>query len=65
VATLISIIAVNLTRGTSGWLAAVLAVLLSLALRAFYRRWLGGVTGDLIGAAGEIVETAVLLAVAN
>jgi cobalamin synthase len=40
-------------------------VLLSLALRAFYRRWLGGVTGDLIGAAGEIVETAVLLAVAN
>ena len=65
VATLISTIAVNLTRGTSGWLAAGLAVLLSLALRAFYRRWLGGVTGDLIGAAGEIVETAVLLAVAN
>jgi adenosylcobinamide-GDP ribazoletransferase len=65
VATLISIIGVSLTRSTIGWLAAGLAVLLSLGLRAFYRRWLGGVTGDLIGAAGEIVETAVLLAVAN
>lgn len=65
VATLISIIGVSLTRSAIGWLAALLAVLLSLVLRAFYRRWLGGVTGDLIGAAGEIVETAVLLAVAN
>ena len=41
-------------------LAAVLAAL----LRAAYRRWLGGVTGDLLGAAGELVEVAVLLAIA-
>ena len=41
------------------------AVALVLLLRWFYRRWLGGVTGDLLGAAGEIVETAVLLIVAN
>jgi len=40
--------------------AAVLAAL----LRAAYRRWLGGVTGDLLGAAGELVEVAVLLAIA-
>ena len=43
--------------------ACVIAALVTLALRSFYRRWVGGVTGDLIGAAGEIVETAVLIAV--
>ncbi|MGZ6228838.1 MAG: adenosylcobinamide-GDP ribazoletransferase [Candidatus Binataceae bacterium] len=42
---------------------AVAAVLAAL-LRAAYRRWLGGVTGDLLGAAGELVEVAVLLAIA-
>jgi cobalamin synthase len=34
-----------------------------LATRWFYRRWLGGVTGDLIGAGGELVEIAVLIAI--
>jgi adenosylcobinamide-GDP ribazoletransferase len=43
--------------------ACVVAALVTLALRSSYRRWVGGVTGDLIGAAGEIVETAVLIAV--
>jgi cobalamin synthase len=37
---------------------------LAALLRAAYRRWLGGVTGDLLGAAGELVEVAVLLAIA-
>jgi len=32
-----------------------------IAMQLFYRRWLGGVTGDLIGACGELVEIAVLL----
>jgi adenosylcobinamide-GDP ribazoletransferase len=41
--------------------ACVVTVVVTLLLRAFYRRWIGGVTGDLIGAAGEIVETAVLI----
>jgi cobalamin synthase len=41
--------------------ASLVAVVIVLAMRAFYRRWLGGITGDLIGAAGEIVETAVLI----
>jgi adenosylcobinamide-GDP ribazoletransferase len=45
--------------------ACVIAGALTLALRAFFRRWLGGVTGDLIGAAGELVETAVLIALAG
>ncbi len=41
--------------------ACAAAALAALAMRAFYRRWLGGVTGDLLGAAGEIVETIVLV----
>ncbi len=45
--------------------ACVIAAAVTLALYAFYRRWLGGVTGDLIGAAGELVETAVLIALAG
>jgi adenosylcobinamide-GDP ribazoletransferase len=42
--------------------ALTLAVAIAFAMHLFYRRWLGGVTGDLIGACGEIVEIAVLLA---
>ncbi len=38
------------------------AAAIILAMRLFYGRWLGGVTGDLIGACGELVEIAVLLA---
>jgi len=45
--------------------ACVIAVAATLLLRAFYQRWVGGVTGDLIGAAGEIVETAVLITFAT
>lgn len=41
--------------------AIVVAVAIVLAMRGFYRRWLGGVTGDLIGACGEIVEIAILI----
>jgi adenosylcobinamide-GDP ribazoletransferase len=45
--------------------ACGVAVVATVLLRAFYRRWIGGVTGDLIGAAGEIVETAVLITFAT
>jgi adenosylcobinamide-GDP ribazoletransferase len=45
-------------------LAYAVAVALAGVLRAAYRRWLGGVTGDLLGAAGELVELAVLLVMA-
>jgi adenosylcobinamide-GDP ribazoletransferase len=44
--------------------AYLVVAALAVALRAAYRRWLGGVTGDLIGAAGELVEAAVLLVMA-
>jgi adenosylcobinamide-GDP ribazoletransferase len=49
-----------------GFLPGVaITVVITLALRAFYRRWLGGITGDLLGAAGELVETAALIAIAR
>jgi adenosylcobinamide-GDP ribazoletransferase len=41
--------------------ATTLALLIALVCRWFYRRWLGGITGDLIGACAEIVEIAVLI----
>jgi cobalamin synthase len=37
---------------------------LAAALGALYRRWLGGGTGDLLGAAAELTETAALVAAA-
>jgi adenosylcobinamide-GDP ribazoletransferase len=65
IASLIAGAGVLAARSSSGVAALVIALLLSLILRAGYRRWLGGVTGDLIGAAGELAETIVLLVVAN
>lgn len=45
-------------------LACLAAVAVAMALRSWYRKWLGGVTGDLIGAAGEIVELCTLTVMA-
>jgi adenosylcobinamide-GDP ribazoletransferase len=45
-------------------LAYAMAASLAVVLHAAYQRWLGGVTGDLLGAAGELVELAVLLMMA-
>jgi adenosylcobinamide-GDP ribazoletransferase len=58
-------VAVGLTAGPVRGLelAAVAAVLAGGAI-LFYRHWLGGVTGDLLGAATEVTETALLLAAA-
>ena len=46
-------------------LATAVTIAIVLAMRLFYRRWLGGVTGDLIGACGELVEIAVLVTMAS
>jgi adenosylcobinamide-GDP ribazoletransferase len=58
-------VAVALTAGPVRGLemAAVAAALAGGAI-LFYRHWLGGVTGDLLGAASEVTETALLLAAA-
>ena len=45
--------------------ATAVAIVIVFAMRSFYQRWLGGVTGDLIGACGELVEIAVLVTVAS
>jgi adenosylcobinamide-GDP ribazoletransferase len=55
-------VAVVLCRGSALTLAVSASIVIILSMRLFYRRWLGGVTGDLIGACGELVEIAVLLA---
>jgi adenosylcobinamide-GDP ribazoletransferase len=47
---------------TAAVFALTVAIAIAFAMHLFYRSWLGGVTGDLIGACGEIVEIAVLLA---
>jgi adenosylcobinamide-GDP ribazoletransferase len=46
---------------TVGALAVSVALLIAFLMHLFYRRWLGGVTGDLIGACGEVIEITVLL----
>jgi len=42
------------------WLVAAAAAI-AVAAGLFYRRWLGGATGDCLGAATELTETGVLL----
>lgn len=61
-ATIIGLIGVAVFAVHRSLAAIVAAAALTFAMRVFYRRWLGGITGDLIGAAGEIVETAVMIA---
>ncbi len=48
-----------------GSIALAVAAVIVFAMRAFYQRWLGGVTGDLIGACGELIEIAVLVTMAS
>ena len=46
-------------------LPTVVTIAIVFAMRSFYRRWLGGVTGDLIGACGELVEIAIFVMMAS
>lgn len=57
--TLAVILALGALRPTA------VAIVIVFAMRSFYQRWLGGVTGDLIGACGELAEIAVLVAIAS
>jgi adenosylcobinamide-GDP ribazoletransferase len=56
--------ALIMAHSSNAILACALAVIATFVTRSFYRRWLGGITGDLIGACGEIVEVLVMLAMA-
>jgi len=61
--TLVAMLIIGELRTTA--LAGAVAIAIVLATRLFYRRWLGGVTGDLVGACGELVEIAVLVTMAS
>jgi adenosylcobinamide-GDP ribazoletransferase len=64
-ASVIAIVGAALARSIAAVYCALIAIVIVLALRILYRRWLGGVTGDLLGAAGEIVESAIIVAIAG
>jgi adenosylcobinamide-GDP ribazoletransferase len=51
-----------LALGLSGLAALGTTLAVALLLGGFYRRWLGGVTGDTLGAATEVAEVAALAA---
>jgi adenosylcobinamide-GDP ribazoletransferase len=57
----ISVLAV---KSDAAWLAAAVAVLV-IGLGLVYSRWLGGATGDCLGAATEMCETVVLVLAAG
>jgi adenosylcobinamide-GDP ribazoletransferase len=50
-----------LAAGADGAALAACAAIVALSLGLVFRRWLGGVTGDLLGAAVEISETVTLV----
>ena len=58
---LVLAVAVTLPSGGSGLAALAGAGLLTLLLAGFYRRWVSGVTGDLLGATAKLAETAILV----
>jgi adenosylcobinamide-GDP ribazoletransferase len=49
-------------RGLEGLAAVGAAVATALVLGLFFRRWLGGVTGDTLGATSELAQAAALAA---
>jgi len=63
-ASVIGVIAILPVFSSRARAATAMTIVVVLALRWFYRRWLGGVTGDLLGAAGALAEVAAMLALA-
>ena len=50
-----------LPAGTGGLAGLGSAAVVTAALGLYWRRWLGGVTGDLLGATAKLAETAILV----
>ena len=50
-------------RGVDGLAAVGAAAVTALVLGPFFRRWIGGVTGDTLGATTELAQAAGLAAV--
>jgi adenosylcobinamide-GDP ribazoletransferase len=47
--------------GWDGAIAVGVAAVVAVAAGVFFRSWLGGVTGDTLGAATQLAEVAVLV----
>lgn len=66
-AVIVCVIGLALTAvavGADAWPLAGTAAVATLALAFWYRAWLGGATGDCLGATTEVIETAVLVVAA-
>ena len=62
-ASIITMIALLPVSGSRAMRGIIPAIIITWIFRLFYSRWLGGITGDLIGAAGEVVEAMVFMTV--
>jgi adenosylcobinamide-GDP ribazoletransferase len=60
-ATLVGVLVAVAAAGLDGLLLAACAGLVALSLGLAFGRWLGGVTGDALGAAAELSETTALV----
>ena len=65
IASAVAVIAIIPVFSSQSRAAAAAAIVVAIAARWFYQRWLGGVTGDLIGAAGAIAELAAIILMAR
>ena len=54
-------VALALPAGTAGLAGLGAAAVVTTALGLYWRRWLGGITGDLLGATAKLAETAILV----
>lgn len=63
-ATVIAVLATGLVFGAKGLALFGVTLAGSLILRSVFSRALGGITGDALGAGGEVIEVLMLLAVA-
>jgi len=57
----VSVLAVSLILGIMGVIVFLLSAALVYLLSCFYKRKIGGITGDVIGATGEMVEVFALI----
>ena len=64
VATAVALPVSGFMLGAAGYVVFSLAIAGSLLLRVVFQKSLGGITGDALGAAGELIEVAALVGVA-
>lgn len=63
-ATILATIIVAISLGSRAWIAGVVALVVTWLAGRYFARRIGGITGDALGAANQIVELCVYLALA-